>query len=173
MMPLYLDKYPVKHRFILYSLLRKESYGRYTHQLSSGKNAKGIMQIMEVTAKTLCQRYNIPYSVHRLVNDNDYNIQIGSKCVEELLRIFKQSIVLAITAYNAGSPQVLKWKKAIYSTLEQNTLSNKNSALENDLLNCFVFIELIPVTETKWYVKEVLDSLVIMMNIHDFFIGIT
>lgn len=152
----FLNKFPVNLRLLIYSILRKESYGRYTNKLSSYKNAKGVMQIREKTAKALCKRFNIHYSVKRLLEDNEYNITIGEKCLEELLKIFNSNIFFAIAAYNAGSPQVLKWVNKLFK--------NKN---KQDIIQCFLFTEFIPIGQTRDYVKDVLDNFSIVTQIQE------
>jgi soluble lytic murein transglycosylase len=155
-----LENYNENIKLIILALIRKESYSRYTCSLTSNKNALGIMQIRESTAKVLCERNKIIYSAARLISDNEYNVQIGTRCFEELLTIFKFSIILSIAAYNAGSPQVLKWKKTCFTEEEEN---NNN----NSFVLYLMFIELIPISETKAYVKEVLDNLIILMQTHN------
>jgi len=100
----------------------------------SPANAKGIMQIIPSTAKTIARDLGVSeYSY----SDPTASIRFGTHYFKEMLNEFN-SVALSLAAYNAGPVRVRRWVN-----------SNPNSELE-------VFIELIPYDETRNYVKSIL-----------------
>lgn len=99
----------------------------------SPANAMGLMQIMPATA--------VAYSPHssRHLYDVDTSIELGGKILADLVnRLGRMEYALA--AYNAGFNRVESWKKR-YAT-------------DDPLL----FIDLIPYSETRGYVANVLRN---------------
>lgn len=100
----------------------------------SKKGAIGLMQIMPATAKELV--YNNPKYENFTANDlykPKINIDLGTAYLQYLLKIFNNDINLALSAYNAGIGNVLKWN-------ESNKVYNEDKILFK---------------ETKKYVKKV------------------
>jgi hypothetical protein len=150
-----IENYPLKIKLLLSSILKRETFFRLTCELKSNKGASGIMQVMPNTAKTICERNNMKFCSKNLLNNHDYNIQIAIKCLQELLNIFKNSLFLVIPAYNIGSPAVLKWWKFFQNTLDKN-----------NIIDMLLFVELIPVTVTKNYTKDVINNFILYSTIH-------
>lgn len=115
-----------------FAIARRES--SFMTDANSPAGAKGLMQLMPNTAKELGRR-----SVSRkyLLDENN-NIKLGTKYLRILLDRNKGNSVLATASYNAGPHRVKQWLK---------------NSME---LPVDVWIETIPYTETRNYVKSVL-----------------
>ena len=149
-----MKNFSLNKSILLSSILKRETFFR-TDPLISHKGARGPMQIMTATAKTLCDRHNINYCNENLLHNPAYNLKIALKCVDELLRLFKSSLFLAIPAYNIGSPTVQKWWKSLKEDLD----------MEN-FLHMFLFVELIPYEVTKGYTKDILNNYILFWFIN-------
>lgn len=104
----------------------------------SNMNAKGLMQILPDTGEWISERLEEDYHDDWL-HDPDYNIKLGTFYYEYLYEHFG-TVELALSAYNGGMGNVEGW------------LSDPNHAFKGDN------IEEIPFTETRNYVKKVLDN---------------
>jgi soluble lytic murein transglycosylase-like protein len=100
----------------------------------SPANAKGIMQIIPATAKTIARDLGVSEYSYA---DPIASIRFGIHYFKEMLNEFN-SVALSLAAYNAGPLRVRRWVTA-----------DPNSELE-------AFIELIPYDETRNYVKSIL-----------------
>ncbi|WP_137387795.1 transglycosylase SLT domain-containing protein [Rhodoligotrophos defluvii] len=129
---------------LIYGVIRQES--EFNPKAESHAGARGLMQIMPKTARGLSRNYQTVYDLTRLVSDPDYNVQLGSALLHELLNTFDGVYALAIAAYNAGPAPVYRW-------MEQHGDPRKG---EVDLLD---WIEMIPYTETRNYVKRVMENM--------------
>jgi hypothetical protein len=152
----YMHSYPKNISLFSSAICRQESFFRTSSQLKSDKGALGIMQVMPVTAKTICYRNKIEFSVHQLQNNHHYNINISIKCINELISIFQNSLFCVIPAYNIGSVQVLLWKKFFIQHLDFKKIEHM-----------LLWVEFIPHTITRNYTKDVLSSYIIFLCIHD------
>ena len=84
-------------------------------------------------------RYSKAYTLYSL----QLNIEIGQKLLKRLINNSnsKNSILDALIAYNAGITRLKKWRKDIGN------------------IEPIVFIESIPIKETRWFVKYILTDL--------------
>ena len=122
---------------LLQALMREES-ALDPNALSSA-GALGLTQLMPSTARSIAQRLKIRgYSTPQLA-DPEVNIRIGAAYLGKLYRRFHHP-ALALASYNAGPGTVTGWMKA-------------RGALPLD-----VFVEEIPLDETRTYVKRCLRS---------------
>ena len=112
----------------------------------SSAGARGIMQLMPATAKSVARRLRVEYSPARLTKDPAYNVRLGRAYLRSLLRAYKGSYVLAIAAYNAGPPALKEW-------LRRNGDPRKPGVDPVD------WIESIPYPHTRNYVQRVLENL--------------
>ena len=115
-----------------FAIIRRES--SFMSDANSPVGAKGLMQIMPATAKQLAQKR---VTKKKLLNAT-YNIKLGTQYLQQLLKQFNGNQVLATASYNAGPHRVKQWLK-------------NGKALPAD-----IWIETIPYTETREYVKSVL-----------------
>lgn len=82
---------------LLHAVISVES--RYNHKAVSRAGAAGLMQLMPLTAK----RYGVTDSF-----DPEQNINGGARYLNDLLKLFKGDMSLALAAYNAGENAVIK-----------------------------------------------------------------
>ena len=126
--------------FIITGLMRQESY--FNRFARSWIGAKGLIQLMPGTAGDIARWYGLP-----TLSGNDFfipenSILYGSLYLARQNSAFNGSSVLALAAYNAGPGNAAKWMEAF-------PLDSSDPEL---------FIEQIPFTETRGYVKHVLAN---------------
>lgn len=124
--------------FLVAAIIREES--QYDGHAVSRVGAIGLMQVMPATANAVAQRHNLPNVNREDLFDQETNIRIGARYVEQLLGQFSNNVVATIAAYNAGPIVVTNW-----STAHRGRSQDE-------------FVELIPFQETRQYVKRVLRS---------------
>jgi soluble lytic murein transglycosylase len=124
--------------------MRQES--EFEPQAMSPVGARGLMQLMPATAKTIAGAIRLPFSPVRLVTDGTYNIRLGTAYLQSLIDEFGGSYALAIAAYNAGPGRVQHWLQE-YGDPRGGSI---------DMVD---WIEMIPVNETRNYVQRVLENL--------------
>jgi soluble lytic murein transglycosylase len=120
---------------LLLGVIRQESV--FTADIRSKAGALGLMQVMPATGRTLFRRENGGKGRPDL-RDPGENVRLGASYLRDLLAEFHGDTASAVAAYNAGPGRVRSWKKAA-------------GALPSD-----EFLESIPITETRVYVKRVL-----------------
>jgi soluble lytic murein transglycosylase len=119
------------------ALIREES--TFAPRAVSRAGARGLMQVMPDTADRLAREERLPQGAAAL-DVPEANIQFGTLHLAELLKAHGGNLALALASYNAGKHHVERW------------LARFGFADEE------VFIEDIPYTETRNYVKRVLGS---------------
>ena len=130
----YVEKYAEKYgveKELLYAVIKVES--KFDPNAISKSKAKGLMQIMDSTAKEIAQKNNIELTDENIL-DPEINIEIGTIYLSQLIEKYN-SVELAIAAYNAGHGNVDKW-------ISQDTLKEDGTDAEN-----------IPFKETNMYVR--------------------
>ncbi|HEV2517390.1 MAG TPA: lytic transglycosylase domain-containing protein [Devosia sp.] len=127
----------------IYAITRQES--RFQVDAISSAGARGLMQLMPATAKETAGKLGVKYSASRLTSDGAYNALLGSTYLKAQLERFDGSLLLAAAAYNAGAGNARKW---------MNTFGDPRS----EAIDPVVWVELIPVQETRTYVKRVLGN---------------
>ena len=120
------------------SLIREES--RFYFKNKSCAGAIGLMQIMPSTGRWIAKKLGYRYFRTSKLYQPSLNIKFGSYYLNLLLDKYNNDIVMALAAYNGGGGNVDKWRK----NLKVNDTD--------------YFVESIPYTETKNYVKKVLKS---------------
>ncbi|WP_434526916.1 murein transglycosylase [Photorhabdus asymbiotica] len=120
------------------AIARQES--AWNPQVSSPVGAVGLMQVMPDTAEDTVKQNGIQGYINssQLINPLT-NIEIGTAYLESVYQRFGNNRILASAAYNAGPTRVDRW------------LSNSGGRLD-----AIAFIESIPFSETRNYVKNVL-----------------
>lgn len=94
------------------------------------------MQIMPATGRELGRRIYGIFSESRLTNPQ-VNIELGTYYLRQLINMFGGSEPLAVAAYNGGMGNVRKWRQ------------NNRRPMDE-------FVESIPYSETRNYVKRVI-----------------
>jgi len=129
--------------FIILSIIREES--RFDPDAHSTAGALGLMQIMPATAYSLERKIGFSIPEKARIHDIEVNITLGAYYLSSLLKEFG-SIPIALAAYNAGEDNVREWiKKGNYKSLDE-------------------FIEDIPFEETRNYVKRVLMTYAVYLD---------
>ena len=123
---------------LVLSVMRQES--RFEFNVKSWAGAYGLMQLMPLTAKGLAKQRKLASPSNDRLYEPEYNINMGTWYLADLLRSFKGQIEPALAAYNCGPGRVSRWKKA-----------SGNSDMDD-------FVENIPFTETRQYVKAVMNN---------------
>ena len=94
--------------YLVFAVINAES--GFDKHATSSKNAKGLMQITESTAKEVNEITN---SVDSLNEENiyneDINIELGCQYLASLISRYNGNYYLAICSYNAGIGNVDKW----------------------------------------------------------------
>jgi soluble lytic murein transglycosylase len=130
----------------IHGIMRQES--QFDRQAVSGAGARGMMQLMPATAREQAGKMGLPYDYLRLTSDPGYNMQLGTGYFGRTMDMFGGNYVLAIAAYNAGAGNVRRW-------IAQNGDPRSGGV---DVLN---WIEAIPFSETRGYVENVLENVVV------------
>jgi soluble lytic murein transglycosylase len=125
--------------FLVAAVIREENV--YNPAAVSSAGALGLMQIMPQTGQQVASRLGLleGHTKDRLF-EPCYNIRLGSSYLAHLYEKFDQDLILTIAAYNAGPEAVSKWVQQF-----------KGGDTDE-------FIESIPYTETRQYVKKVMRS---------------
>ena len=124
--------------FLIAAIIREES--QYDWRAVSRVGAIGLMQVMPTTANAVAQQHRLPSLSRDDLFDQEVNIRIGVRYVEQLLTQFSGNVVQTIAAYNAGPVVVGTWAATYRGRSEDE------------------FVELIQYQETRQYVKRVLRS---------------
>jgi len=132
---------------VIYSIMRAES--NYSSTAVSPSGAVGLMQIMPTTALAFKTPGNGEiYEIKERLKNPEINIHLGVKHFKDMLVLYNGDIVYSVAAYNAGSGNVNRWLKT-------------SGGISKDL-----FIEKIPFSETREYVKKVLAGIEIYKRIY-------
>ncbi|WP_087587998.1 murein transglycosylase [Klebsiella pneumoniae] len=120
---------------------RTKSQQAQLARYASPVGASGLMQIMPGTATHTVSMFSIPgYSGPSQLLDPETNINIGTSYLQYVYQQFGNNRIYASAAYNAGPGRVRTWQG--------------NSAGRIDAV---AFVESIPFSETRGYVKNVLS----------------
>jgi soluble lytic murein transglycosylase len=119
---------------LVLAFARTES--RFEAKAVSKAGARGVMQMMPGTA----QEMNDATPGRSQLNDPAYSLGLGQKYLEELLSQVNGNLFQLAAAYNAGPGSLTHW------------IGARPSIMDDPLL----FIESIPVPETRKYIKRVM-----------------
>ncbi|PIE15058.1 MAG: hypothetical protein CSA68_08875 [Rhodobacterales bacterium] len=137
------EKLPVLPELAL-AIARRES--EFNPLVQSGVGAKGLMQLMPKTAKSVAEDLGLDYDKARLLSDWHYNAQLGSRYLADLRNEFGPSPILISVGYNAGPSRVRSWVSRFGDPRSAGV----------DVVD---WIEHIPFRETRNYVMRVSESL--------------
>jgi soluble lytic murein transglycosylase len=121
---------------LILGLIRQES--GFEADARSRANARGLMQVLPSTGRKLARR-SVPRFNSKKLFQADTNIILGTKYLASLLQVYGKE-ELALAAYNAGDSRVDRWLQAFGK------------------LDMVEFVEQIPFSETRNYVKQVLSN---------------
>ena len=137
--------------FLAFSVIRQES--AFNPEAHSPANARGLMQLIPSTGRNtyrdarLEQTFGKTYD-NRLLFEPAVNIKLGIHYLNGLIDRYDGNITFALAAYNAGEKAVDKW-------------INRYQNVSDD-----EFVEMIPYSETRGYVKRVKRNLALYHNIY-------
>jgi soluble lytic murein transglycosylase len=123
---------------LVLAVIRQES--AFDESARSRSNARGLMQLLPATGRSLARQAGITqYSLAKLY-EPDTNIALGARYLSERLQKYGGKVELALAAYNAGDNRVDRWLQ------------------EFGNVDMAEFVELIPFSETRLYVKQVMSN---------------
>jgi soluble lytic murein transglycosylase len=133
---------PPESAFLL-AIARQET--EFNNTIVSGAGARGLLQVMPVTAKHVCGDYKIRCDIPRLLTDNAYNARIASAYIGDRMAEFAGSYVLTLSGYNAGPGRTRQWIRQFGDPRDPK-------------VDPIDWIERIPFEETREYVAKVLSN---------------
>jgi len=148
--------YPV-HRLPAYAPLRRPAEtalilgvarqeSEFNMAIMSGAGARGILQVMPVTARHICRDYKLKCDIPRLMKDAAYNTMMGSAYIADRMDEFSGSYVLTLAGYNAGPGRAREWIREFGDPRQPN-------------VDPIDWIHRIPFEETREYVQRVLSNI--------------
>ncbi len=121
---------------LLLAFARQES--AFVAHARSSANARGLLQILPSTARATARRAGLPQPSASDLYRPEINVPLGAAHIARLLQRYDQSLPLAAAAYNAGESRVRRWRR------------------DRGGVPLDVWIERIPFSETRNYVKNLL-----------------
>lgn len=121
----------------VYGVIRRES--AFSPNISSSVGAVGLMQLMPKTARYIGRKLGFKKRQYTRLTSPESNIKLGSAYLSYLHKKYNGSRVLATAAYNAGPHRVDQW-------IPKDTIMSADQ-----------WIDTIPFSETRAYVKAVLE----------------
>ena len=146
----YVEKYAQSYNVdenLVYAVIKAES--NFNPNAKSSKDAIGLMQLVESTAKDVSKKVDIQLTDDELKEkllEPEININLGTKYLSILIDRY-QNVEVAVTAYNAGIGTVDNW-------IEKGVIKVDGSDIEN-----------IPYKETNNYVRKILRDYKIYTNL--------
>jgi soluble lytic murein transglycosylase len=134
---------PPEAAFLL-AIARQES--EFNTSIVSGAGARGLLQVMPITARHVCSDYKIRCDIPRLLKDEAYNASIASAYIGDRMAEFGGSYVLTLAGYNAGPGRARQWMRQFGDPRDPN-------------VDPIDWIERIPFEETREYVAKVLSNI--------------
>lgn len=107
----------------------------------SSAGARGVMQIMPDTAARITGDPSLAGRGRTRLDDPGYNMRLGQEYIRDLLNRSNGSMIGLCAAYNAGLGNLSRWLE-------------RHEGVDDPLL----FLESIPVSETREYIKRVLTN---------------
>ncbi|MDX2155378.1 MAG: transglycosylase SLT domain-containing protein [Hyphomicrobiaceae bacterium] len=129
---------------LLLAVARQET--EFNNSIVSTAGARGLLQVMPVTAKHVCTDYKIKCDIPRLLTDDAYNAMIASAYIGDRMRELGGWYVVALPAYNAGPGRARQWIREYGDPRGAN-------------VDPIDWIEMIPIEETRLYAQKVLANL--------------
>jgi soluble lytic murein transglycosylase len=122
---------------LVYAIMREES--AFDPEVVSRAEAYGLMQLVVPTAKLVAKPAGLPWDP-RSLKQPSINIALGCRALGRLASDFGGDPVLVASGYNAGPGRPRRWLR------------------EHPNYDLDVWVELIPINETRNYVRRVLAS---------------
>jgi soluble lytic murein transglycosylase len=129
---------------LAYAIARQES--EFNVAAVSHAGARGLLQLLPGTAKSVAKKAGLAYSMDKLTTDAGYNATLGAAFLGEQLGRFDGSYVLTFVGYNAGPGRARQWIRRYGDPRGQ------------DVDAVVDWIERIPFAETRSYVQRVMEN---------------
>ncbi len=123
---------------LILAVIRQES--AFNESARSKANARGLMQVLPSTGRLLARQAGIPQYTAAKLHEPETNIALGTRYLAECLQRYGGRVELALAAYNAGDNRVDHWLQ------------------EFGNVDMVEFVERIPFSETRGYVKMVMSN---------------
>jgi len=124
--------------FLVISLLKEESH--FNPFAVSSSNARGLMQVLPGTARDIVRWKGLDRGCSRELFNPESNIKVGTAYLCHTCETLENNMLYAVAAYNCGPAAVKSWlKKTPHDDPDR-------------------FVENIPYTQTRDYVKKVFGS---------------
>lgn len=121
-----------------FGIARSESL--FMRDIRSSAGAIGLMQLMPDTGRRTAREINEPWIGYKTLTDPQSNIRLGTWFLGQMQARFNDNPVLATAAYNAGAQRVDAWLP------------------RTQALDARIWIETIPYSETRDYVRRVMTA---------------
>ncbi len=128
---------------VILAITRQET--EFNKNTVSVAGAKGLMQVMTVTANHVCKDYKITCELDRLLPDAAYNATIASSYIGDRMDDFRGSYALTMSGFNAGPGRTRQWMGQFGDPRDPG-------------MDPIDWIERIPFQETREYVSKVLSN---------------
>lgn len=142
--PAYSPLRPPPETAMLLGIARQES--EFNTLTQSGAGARGLLQVMPITARHVCRDYKLKCNIARLLTDKAYNTTLASAYIADRMDEFDGNYVLTIAGYNAGPGRVRQWVREFGDPRRPG-------------VDPIDWIHRIPFEETRLYVQKVLSNL--------------
>ena len=143
-MPTYQPLRPPPEPAMLLGVARQES--EFNLQTQSGAGARGLLQVMPITAQHICKDYRLKCEIERLSTDPAYNAMMASAYIGDRMDEFTGSYVLTLAGYNAGPGRARQWMREFGDPRDPK-------------IDPVDWIHRIPFEETREYVLKVLANI--------------
>lgn len=138
-----ISQFTKKHKILphwVMSIITQESAWQ-TDAISSA-DARGLMQLIDATAKRLSQKLGLKYQGKSQLHDADFNLQLGIFYQRMLFDRFNNHPLLVLASYNAGESKAEDWLNGFPTSPD-------------------IWAETIPYQETRGYITKILTNIVI------------
>jgi soluble lytic murein transglycosylase len=129
---------------MLLAITRQET--EFNTSIVSSAGARGLMQVMPITARHVCQQHKQTCDVPRLLTDKAYNARIASAYIGDRMAELGGWYPVALAAYNAGPGRARQWIR-------------QNGDPRTPGVDSIDWMERIPIEETRHYVEKVLSNI--------------
>lgn len=130
-------------RALLFAIGRQES--EFDTKIVSRAGARGVLQVMPITARHICRQYRIKCNIRDLLSRPSYNARIASAYIADRRDEFGGSYILTLTGFNAGPGRTRQWLRQMGDPRAKG-------------INPLDWIYRIPFLETRLYVRKVLSN---------------
>ena len=143
---------------LIFAVMRQES--RFDLEAKSNSGARGLMQVMPRTARYVARKHRYGHTISRqALSDPEINMMVGQDYLTYLMKTqaIQGDMISLLVAYNAGPGNLVKWRKRF----ESNAQAHKSALSENEdstFSDPLLFIETLPIQETRDYVAKVMTN---------------